>query len=163
MDTSRPSFRTKRTHLVPPLVLSGHVTRRKGAFARGRPTAPNENRYSVGIKDVTGWAARGRQEAVRQLQEAERDAALAAMAKEQALGRERDLLRTKLAENRAYMQDWDRQGRVNHAKNQVGRAATHAPSWDERLTHESCFSPNTRHASHLTYAHPTQCHRMLPT
>ena len=148
---------------TPPACPPTTITTRRHADACGRPTAPNENRHSVGMKEVTGWAARGRQEAVRQLQEAERDAALAAMAKEQALGRERDLLRTKLAENRAYMQDWDRQGRVNHAKNQVGRAATHATSWNERLTHESCFSPNTWDASHLTCAHPTQSHRMLPT
>jgi len=35
------------------------------------------------------------------------------------LGAERDMLRTKMAENRGYMQDWERQGKVNHAKNQV--------------------------------------------
>ena len=59
------------------------------------------------------------EEAIRQQREAEVMDALDMMTKQQRLADGRDMLRTKLAENRAYLQDWEREGKINHAKNQA--------------------------------------------
>ena len=59
------------------------------------------------------------EEAIRQQREAEVMDALEMMTKQQRLADGREGLRTKLAENRAYLQDWEREGRINHAKNQA--------------------------------------------
>eukprot|EP00960_Hanusia_phi_P038860 753638-Hanusia_phi.AAC.1 len=61
------------------------------------------------------------EEAIRQARVAERLNAIDALQREQTLLSKRDSLRLKMAENRAYLQDWEREGRINHAKNQAVR------------------------------------------
>ena len=57
------------------------------------------------------------EEAVRQQRFAEQNDALDRLDKEQYLSDMRTVHLSKLSENKAYLQDWERQGRINHAKN----------------------------------------------
>jgi hypothetical protein len=57
------------------------------------------------------------QEAVSQQRFADQNDALDRLDKEQYLSDMRTMHLSKLSENKAYLQDWERQGRINHAKN----------------------------------------------
>ena len=59
------------------------------------------------------------EEAVNQQRFAEQLDAMDRLDKEQYLSDMRTIHLSKMSENRAYLQDWERQGRINHAKNQA--------------------------------------------
>ena len=84
------------------------------------------------------------EEAVNQQRFAEQLDAMDRLDKEQYLSDMRTIHLSKMSENRAYLQDWERQGRINHAKNQATQK--------ERERRERRFEQSVRDTARRTAA-----------